>query len=74
MKKMMTVLIVTIFLVSFLGCGAQTAESKAKWDEQTQKILNAQKEEARQRRIDFLFNCRFSYEPLTAETSSFCPV
>jgi Spy/CpxP family protein refolding chaperone len=51
MKKMIAALIATIFLVSLLGCAAQTAESKAKWDEQTQKTLQAQKDEDRQRRI-----------------------
>ena len=51
MKKMMAALMATIFLVSLLGCAAQTAERKAKWDEQTQKTLQAQKDEDRQRRI-----------------------
>ena len=50
MKKVMTALIATIFLISLLGCAAQMAD-KAAWDEQTQKTLKAQDEEMRKNRM-----------------------
>ena len=50
MKKIMAALIATIFLISLLGCTAQTAD-KAAWDEQTQKTLKAEDDAKRERRV-----------------------